>query len=234
MYNQTVGREQPFVSAGTGALNQELYGLGIGPNTPGAGGPNIGYGSLSAPFNPANLAQTPGYQFTLGQGTAAVDAGASARGGVNSGNTLEALTQYGQGLASTTYQQQLQDYMAQQQQQFGNLNTLVTGGQNAAGNLGTLGANAAATSSSALLGGANATAAGQVAGANALGGAVNSLGQNFLTANLFGGGDPYGFNASSYGASPGAIADPTNSLFSAAAGGASPFGSGYSGYSPFG
>ena len=156
-----------------------------------AGGANIGYGSLSAPFNPANLAQTPGYQFTLGQGEQAIEDAASATGGVGGGNTLKALMGYGQGLASTTYQQQLQDYMAQQQQQYTNLQTIAGSGQNAASDLGSLSGQAAQTIGNNTIGAANSISAGQVASSNAIGGAFNSLGSNFLLSQALNRGNLY-------------------------------------------
>lgn len=61
----------------------------------------------------AQLEQTPGYQFTLRQGLNAVDNSAASRGLAGSGAQQKALADYASGLASTTYQQQLQNYMAQ-------------------------------------------------------------------------------------------------------------------------
>lgn len=45
----------------------------------------------------------PGYQFAMDQGNKAALRGASAAGMLNSGNTLTALTQFGQGLANQEY-----------------------------------------------------------------------------------------------------------------------------------
>lgn len=42
---------------------------------------------------------TPGYQFSLDEGNRSVQASAAARGGLNSGATLKALTRFGQGYA---------------------------------------------------------------------------------------------------------------------------------------
>ena len=51
------------------------------------------------------LQSSPGYKFALQQGDQATINAASAGGfGVNSGNTLEALSKYNQGLATDTYQ----------------------------------------------------------------------------------------------------------------------------------
>jgi hypothetical protein len=168
------------------------FGGGGGTGATGGGGAaqgtGLGYGSLTAPFNPANLAQTPGYQFELQQGNQALLDNQSALGGVAGGNTLKALSQFNQGLASTTYQQQLQDYMSQQQQQFSMLDTLAGSGQNAAANLGALGAQTGQSIGNNIVGAGNSTAAGQVGAANALTGGISNLSSNYLLASLLSGG----------------------------------------------
>ena len=47
--------------------------------------------------------QSPGYQWQLGQGLRAVDAGAAAQGMLRSGATLKAEQTFGQGLANTDF-----------------------------------------------------------------------------------------------------------------------------------
>lgn len=51
----------------------------------------------------ARVASTPGYQFQLNQGTKAIERQGAAAGMLGSGNTLTALTNYGQGLAQNYY-----------------------------------------------------------------------------------------------------------------------------------
>lgn len=51
----------------------------------------------------ARVAATPGYQFQMDQGTKAIERQGAAKGMLGSGNTLTALTQYGQGLAQNFY-----------------------------------------------------------------------------------------------------------------------------------
>lgn len=53
----------------------------------------------------AEAESTPGYQFNLQQGTEAIDENAAATGNLMSGTTGTALENYGEGLASTYYQQ---------------------------------------------------------------------------------------------------------------------------------
>jgi hypothetical protein len=81
----------------------------------------------------ANFQQSPGYQWQLGQGLRAVDAGAAASGMLRSGATLKAEETYGQGLAN---------------QDFGNYYNRLMG-------ISTLGENAAAGGASTAQTGAN-------------------------------------------------------------------------------
>lgn len=84
IYDETTARFDPFLDAGTGALGAYQHELGLG----------------EAPEGYAGFQQTPGYQFQFDQGTDAVNALAGAQGGLNSGRTLQDLTQFGQGLAN--------------------------------------------------------------------------------------------------------------------------------------
>jgi hypothetical protein len=83
------------------------------------------YDQNQTPLTPeevqAKLAQTPGYQFQLGQGMDALQRAASSKGLVQSGRLLQELVNYGQGLASTTYGDTLN-----------RLSAMVQGGQTAA------------------------------------------------------------------------------------------------------
>lgn len=155
---------------------------------------------LQTPFQAPTLQQaeqTPGYQFTLEQGTNAIDQNAAANGTLMSGNTGKALEDYGQGLASTTYQQDYQNalntYMA-------NYQTLMGGaqlGQTSAGQLGQEGAEAAFnTSNLALTGGAQqaqqinnaaaARASGYIGQANAVGSTINNINSQLEDAAAMG------------------------------------------------
>jgi hypothetical protein len=114
----------------------------------------LNVGNLSG-VNGADAAQqamggftsSPGYQFQLHEGLNAIDAGASARGMLASGQTQKAEMQYAQGLAS---------------QDFGNyynrLLGLAQGGQNAAASQGAATQNAANNISQTQASGATAQA----------------------------------------------------------------------------
>jgi hypothetical protein len=134
---------------GIGAFNNQMFGggaLGQAPNmTTGSGdvwsgAPTTGSGdifngspslitggALPSVYQPwgtgadaqATLEQTPGYQFTLNQGLKSLGNSFASRGLGASGAALKGASQYTTGLADNTYNQQLQNNMAQQGQQYG-------------------------------------------------------------------------------------------------------------------
>lgn len=154
--------------------------------------------SLTAPFQPtqAQLAQTPGYQFTLQQGLQATQNAYAAQGLGSSGPALKGAANYAEGLAGTTYQQQFQNYLAQNQQIYNMLANLSGQGISAGGALAGVGVQAGQGISNTLTSGAAATAAGTVGSANALtnalSGVTGSAGNTALllalnNAGMFGG-----------------------------------------------
>jgi hypothetical protein len=127
--------------------------------------------SYTAQFAPtqAALEATPGYQFNLSQGTKAVQNSATAAGLGVSGPALQAGTNYASGLASTTYNQQLQNYLGQNQQDYNMLTGMV--------NQGTQGA---------LQQGNQITGTGQAIAGFGMQGAGASGAYNAMGANAFG------------------------------------------------
>lgn len=59
---------------------------------------------------PGEFTESPGYQFTLGEGQKAIERAAAARGGLQSPATQKALAQYATGLASQEYDSFLDRY----------------------------------------------------------------------------------------------------------------------------
>lgn len=184
-------------SASSIASSPILKSMGVGPD-----------GTFSA----ANFANTPGYQFTLGQGLDAITNSALARGGIT-GNTLKDLTNYAEGLASTTYNQDFANYANiyntlynqgtnQNLNIYNMLRGLTTSGQTAATNLGQIGANAANTQGSNLIGAGNALAAGQVGSANAIAGGINSGISNLISPPTISSNSPLNYLINAPGASP--------------------------------
>jgi hypothetical protein len=169
-FNQTQSNLAPFVAGGKSAFSNLLGLTGNGPG-------GQGVGPLTQPFNPtmAQLAQTPGYQFTLGQGELGVQNSFAAQGLGSSGAALKGGVNYAEGLASTTYQQQFQNYLQQNQQIYSMLGGLSNIGSNAAAMTGTQGLTATGNAGQFLTAGAAAGAAGQIGAANAIGGGISGI-----------------------------------------------------------
>ncbi len=64
-----------------------------------------GGGTTQFSYSGSDLENDPGYQFQRDQGTKATERLAAAHGGLLGGGTLKSLAQFGQGLASTSYDQ---------------------------------------------------------------------------------------------------------------------------------
>lgn len=150
IYDENVARFAPYYDIGTNALrglNYEVMG-----------------GDMPEGF--AGFQASPGYQFRLNEGQRMLEGSAAAAGNLYSGNTLRALTDYGQGMASNEYG----NYIAR-------LGSLAGMGQAAAGNQANAGANFAAGAGQAIAGLGNAQAAGAIGGGNAINqGIGNALG----------------------------------------------------------
>ena len=75
---------------------------------------DFSYAPFVAPSAAEVLAEDPGYQFRLGEGLRAMEAGAASRGTLRGGGTLKGLMDYGQSAASQEYEKaynrRLQDY----------------------------------------------------------------------------------------------------------------------------
>lgn len=133
-------------------------GAGAGAGTSNPGAPAAGSANFS------NFYNSPGYQFTLNQGEQAIGRAASAGGNLYSTNTLADLNNYAQGVASTQYNNYVQQL----------LSLAGIGGQAVAGTQAA-GTNAAnnISNNQLLSGGANAS--GILGSAGALNSGLNSL-----------------------------------------------------------
>jgi hypothetical protein len=191
----------PWLSAGKGALGN----LSELTSTPGQG--------LLTPwtqtFNAPTLAQAeqyPGYQFQEQQGQEALQNSAASQGNLLSGNTLEALSRYGQNFAQSDYtnvynqalQQYLNSYNIFQNNQANEYNrlagisgtgqntatTLGSEGQAAAQNEGNISLTTGAQQGQDIQNAAAAEASGYVGGANAWSGALGGSSGNLLSYAL--------------------------------------------------
>ena len=120
--------------------------------------------------------ESPGYQFAFNQGTDAVNALAGAKGGLNSGRTLQDLNTFGQGIANQEYGNWWNRADKEKTDYFNRLAGLSGSGQNAAAQQGTAMTNAAAGVSQAYGNIGNAQSAGAIGVSNAL----NSGIQNYI------------------------------------------------------
>lgn len=202
------GQEAPYNQAGQLALSkyEQLLGLGGSGGSPSGatnrpsgtqtvqggvtqrpvGAPGAGPSSAPGTSGTAqnfDVSQLPGYQFELQQGQNAIENSAASRGQALSGNTMQGLEQFGQGLASTQFQQ----YMQQ-------LAGLANMGQAAASNTANQGASLLSGAGASLAGGvnasANANAANSVAQGNIWGSAFNSPTVQQGLSSLFNSGTP--------------------------------------------
>jgi len=164
----------PYMSLGAAAIPQLISSLGYTPQT-NSSGQLTGLNGQGFQFNPSNLAQTPGYQFTLNQGLQQLQNANSSTGQNLSGAQQKGMSNYITGLANQTYNQQYQNALSTYNTNAGYLSGLLQTGQNAAAGLGTMGMQNAQNVGNTLMGGANATAAGQVAAGNTQSNALNSL-----------------------------------------------------------
>ena len=218
-FQQTQTNLMPFLQAGQNLLPQLTGMLGPGgqlsvnPQTTAGPAPVFNMPQYTAAMYQAS----PGYNATLQGGTQALQNAGATTTGALSGNVLKALQGYGTGLANADFQQGYQNYATNYTNQFNAnnqnywgtigqsntynqnlynwLQTLIGSGQNAGASLGALGSQSAANQGNALIGGANATAAGIVGAGNAATGGLNSLSTqmsnpnntNFLATLLNGG-----------------------------------------------
>lgn len=174
-YQRASQNLSPYTTAGSKSIDMLMsYLQGDAAKRAGIGG---GGANLMSTFAPtmAQLEQTPGYQFTLSQGTKAAQNAAAGRGLGSSGNAMQAGVDYATGLAGTTFQQQLQNYMEQNKQAYNMLYGPGTMGAQAAGTLGQIGMQGAQLAGNALMGAGNALGQGIMGAANAQAGGTQAL-----------------------------------------------------------
>jgi hypothetical protein len=197
------GNMAPWIQQGQGAINtlgnlQNAGAQGQGPLAPWTQ-------QFQAPTSVTEQ-NDPGYQFRLQQGEGALTNSALASGGGLTGNTGEALQQYGQGFASNEYQNVYNRAMQQYQQGYnqyennqsnlfnryasiaglGQTATSQLGqqGQAAAGNVANISLTGGAQIGQQMNNAAAAQASGYVGGANAIGGGLNNLSQYSMLQQL--------------------------------------------------
>lgn len=178
--------EQPYQSLGSTSANHLA---------------SLLQGGFTAPTL-AEAEATPGYQFTLQQGTKAINENAAANGTLMSGNTGKALTDYGQNLAQTTYNQDYQNalntYMANYQSLLGGTQTgLSSTGQltganlTTAGNTANIDLTAAQQQAQQINNAAAARASGYLGKAAGYSSAIGGVAGGFGNIDFSGGSSPF-------------------------------------------
>ena len=117
-FSEAKGALTPYTDVGAstiGMLSKYLQGTGAQQAGVGGGGAN-----LLSTFAPtmAQLEATPGYQFAREQGLGAMTNSAAAKGLGVSGNLVRGMGEYATGFASQTFNDQLKNYLMQNQQAF--------------------------------------------------------------------------------------------------------------------
>jgi len=191
---QQQANEAPWLNAGKQALSQ----LSDLTSTPGKGLLE----NFQAP-TAVTEQNDPGYQFRLQQGQQALENSAAARGGVLSGNTLKAITDYGQNYASNEYQnvynRAFNTFETNQANTFNRLSSLAGTGQQAANTLGQEGQAASgnvtninltggAQQGASIMAGGTARASGYAGVGNALNSGLQNAADYYLLSQL----NPYG------------------------------------------
>lgn len=197
MYNQTVQNEQPYMNAGSTALNTLTGQLGT-LNTPMAIQPSI---------NNTNWQQymSPAYDFNLQQGQQALQNSQAAQDGVLSGAALKGLVSYTQNNANNAFQNAFNDYQTQYTNQFNQYQTqnqniynrlagLAQLGQNAASQTGSQATQTGANVAQTQIGAGNAAAAADVGIGNSISNATNN-GMGYYMLNNMSGGKLFGSQA---------------------------------------
>lgn len=207
MFDTNKNMLSPFVNAGAGGIDQLKDWLSTSSGTSG-GNPLSALLKLVMPGSDqsATLEQTPGYQFSAGQGTRGALNALAARGlGGSPGAIAKGVGGYVSGLASNTWDSVVKNLLSTFQTGGNALQNLVSTGVTAGSSLAGVGTNTANSITGSLTGAGDA----QAAGANATGAAVGGLGNSFTTAALLqqlglggGGGGGIYQGASSVGGNP--------------------------------
>lgn len=181
MFNQQREDQAPWREAGNSALKDLLYGTGLSNE---AGSAGLGQGDFNKKFTLADFEQDPGYQFRLNEGTKALQASAAARGGLNSGATLKALTRYGQDYGSSEYDKAYNRFNNDQSARFNRLSSIAGIGQTANNTMANAGTNYANNVSQNQMAAGNAQAAGTVGMANSLNNGMSQVVNYYNNQNL--------------------------------------------------
>lgn len=166
-YDTARNDQMPWLTAGRGALDTITTGLQKG-------------GEFNTDFKLSDFVADPGYEFRKTEGLDGIEQSAASRGGLLSGNTLRALTEFGQDYASNEFGNAYIRWNADRDRRYNRFAGVAGTGQMAAQNIAGTGVATAGqvASINGQLINSNTNAAGQLA---AIGGqsmnAISSTGQ---------------------------------------------------------
>jgi hypothetical protein len=167
---------------------------------------------FTSQFGPDQFEQylDPSMAFRQKLGTQATERMANVGGGALSGNTLRALTDYGQGLASTEYGNAFNRFQDERTNIYNTLANIAGMGQNAVNTGVNRGQSFAGQMTGLTTGQGAAMAGGQVGMANALGGAAQNVGNMAYLQSLMQrpAANPAVAPSGGYSMQPGPAADP--------------------------
>lgn len=158
MYNQQRKDNQAYRDAGYSALS--------GMQNP----------DFQRDFNITDFQKDPGYDFRMQQGQQAIERSAAARGGLQNGGTLKALSEYGQNYASNEYGNAYNRFNNDRDRKFGRLAQMAGMGLNAANMTGQAGQNYANQAGQNSIGASSVQGASEIAKGNAWSGALSGIG----------------------------------------------------------
>ena len=165
----------PYTTAGSKSMELlQSYLTGDAAQKAGVGG---GGPSLISTFQPtqAQLEQTPGYQWARSQALGAMSNAGASRGLGTSGNLVQQIGQTATGLASQTFQDQLKNYLTQNQQAYNMLYGPSQLGASAAGGIANAAMGAAGQIGQAATGAGTALGQGIMGAGNAMAQGTNAL-----------------------------------------------------------
>lgn len=175
--NSQPANNQPAAQQGNGFMSQPIQGYNPGALTQ-------GYGNFN--FNPMDVSKMPGYQFQLQQGNQAIQNRDSSSVGALSGAATKDMDTFNQQLAAGTenqyynqalanYQTNQGNYYTSQNNIFNRLSSIASMGQNAAGNLGSVGSSLGSGVAQAQAAAGGSLAGGQLGAANAYANAASNV-----------------------------------------------------------
>ena len=191
MFDKQNQQQTGYRAAGQGSLAQ-IGALGSGQyqTYDEAGNPvgdlKTGSGYLTKKFTPEDFAAgiDPGYAFRLKMGQEQAMRQANLGGGALSGNALAGLQDYTQGQASQEYGNAFNRFQTQRGNIYNTLASIAGLGQTSLGQTGTAGSQAGANIGQAISNAGSAAAAGQIGSANAMGGSIQNLGNQYMLSQM--------------------------------------------------